>query len=229
MPPLTSCAFWDKLQLLRRQHDAHRNTQMRICVHSMVTRGVFLDDGSWHPIPYVDAHKTELPLQAQRFSNSSKTASFISQERIDLLLSWRNSGFAVHNQTTVYPSIPKPSQARLLSHASTGQPVSAALRCGTPRYSSMSPKRVTMSTMPKPNIPLDSWPARSSTSPTPNKHLVRFYGAYANRVRSEKSRNHSAVDEPEGTEEVPPQRRALRKRWAELVYRIYEVDPLTCP
>ncbi|HSF14259.1 MAG TPA: hypothetical protein VLK65_01750 [Vicinamibacteria bacterium] len=27
----------------------------------------------------------------------------ISQERIDLLLSWRNSGFSVHDRTTVYP------------------------------------------------------------------------------------------------------------------------------
>jgi hypothetical protein len=66
--------------------------------------------------------------------------------------------------------------------------------------------------------------------PEPNKHLVRFYGAYANRVRSETvASNHSVVDEPEGIEEAPPQRRAMRKRWAELVYRIYEVDPLTCP
>jgi len=28
----------------------------------------------------------------------------ITEERIDLLLSWRNSGFSVHNHTTVYPN-----------------------------------------------------------------------------------------------------------------------------
>jgi hypothetical protein len=26
----------------------------------VVTRGVFVDDTSWHPIPYVDIHKAEL-------------------------------------------------------------------------------------------------------------------------------------------------------------------------
>ncbi len=29
-------------------------------IHAIVTRGVFLDDGSWQPIPYVDSHKAEL-------------------------------------------------------------------------------------------------------------------------------------------------------------------------
>ncbi len=29
-------------------------------IHAIVTRGVFLGDGSWQPIPYVDSHKAEL-------------------------------------------------------------------------------------------------------------------------------------------------------------------------
>ena len=61
--------------------------------------------------------------------------------------------------------------------------------------------------------------------PEHNKHLVRFYGAYANRVRSMSlGRGDSAKQEAE----TPPRPRVLRKRWAELIYRIYEVDPLTC-
>ena len=32
----------------------------------------------------------------------------------------------------------------------------------------------------------------------------------------------------ECTDEPSPPRRPLRKRWAELIYKIYEVDPLTC-
>ena len=85
--------------------------------------------------------------------------------------------------------------------------------------------------------------------PEPNKHLVRFYGVCANRVRSEKLRRDEAAED----EAIPP-RRVLRKRWAQLIdyrargphphahtlrrlracgcaegsYRIYEVDPLTC-
>ena len=62
--------------------------------------------------------------------------------------------------------------------------------------------------------------------PEPNKHLVHFYGAYAHRVRSTyRTKGRAASDD--ATDATPP-RRTLTKRWAELIYRIYEVDPLTC-
>ena len=60
--------------------------------------------------------------------------------------------------------------------------------------------------------------------PEPNKHLVLFYGAYANRVRQSYREHIRPDDEAKPT----PSRRAANKRWAELIYRIYEVDPLTC-
>jgi len=63
--------------------------------------------------------------------------------------------------------------------------------------------------------------------PEPNKHLVHFYGAYANRVRSSTPRVSDSADK-QGEDEPSPERRPLRKRWAELIYKIYEVDPLTC-
>ena len=56
--------------------------------------------------------------------------------------------------------------------------------------------------------------------------MIHFYGAYANRVRSTyRKEDTTASDETEAT----PSKRALSKRWAELIDRIYEVDPLTCP
>ena len=64
--------------------------------------------------------------------------------------------------------------------------------------------------------------------PEPNKHLVRFYGTYANRVRSEKLAHHDSAKDEDQIDEASLPRRALTKRWAELIYRIYEVDPLTC-
>ena len=63
--------------------------------------------------------------------------------------------------------------------------------------------------------------------PEPNKHLVRFYGAYANRVRANRrdDATHAGI---EPGDDSRPDRHPLRKRWAELIPRIYEVDPLTC-
>ena len=72
-------------------------------IHAIVTRGVFLDDASWQPVPYVDTHKAEL-LFRHKLLRLLRNKDLITQERIDLLLSWKNSGFGVHNHTTVYPN-----------------------------------------------------------------------------------------------------------------------------
>jgi hypothetical protein len=72
-------------------------------IHSITSRGVWRHDGEWIPVPYVDAHRAEL-LFRHRILRLLRDQGLISQERIDLLLSWRHSGFSVHNRTTVYPS-----------------------------------------------------------------------------------------------------------------------------
>jgi len=67
--------------------------------------------------------------------------------------------------------------------------------------------------------------------PEPNKHPVHFYGAYANRSRSSMPHGRDSEQnkgQGEGDEEPAPAKRAVRKRWAELIYKIYNVDPLTC-
>jgi len=72
--------------------------------------------------------------------------------------------------------------------------------------------------------------------PAPRRHLVRYYGAYSNAARgkrmkaatmAERPSPHQAPEEPA----IPdgPYRAALRRRWAELIRRVYDVDPLLCP
>ena len=72
--------------------------------------------------------------------------------------------------------------------------------------------------------------------PEPRRHLVRYYGAYSDaawgrRRRDEESgrpvrlRSAAAEDNAETGTEI----RALRRRWRQLIKRIYEVDPLICP
>ena len=71
----------------------------------------------------------------------------------------------------------------------------------------------------------------------PNKHQVmtRYYGWYANRARGIRRQAAAAdrasapiVPVPVAASEPLPLREA-RRRWAELLRRIYEVDPLACP
>ena len=76
--------------------------------------------------------------------------------------------------------------------------------------------------------------------PEPRRHVVRYYGAYSNVSRG-KRRRHDEVTigaAPRDIEHATlvqagrdhsPEGRALRRSWAQLIKRVYEVDPLVCP
>ena len=76
--------------------------------------------------------------------------------------------------------------------------------------------------------------------PEPRKHLIDNDGRYANAARATRGRDGAAAEagsqaatatatgslasEPDWAE-----RKAARKRWANLIRHIYDVDPLVCP
>jgi hypothetical protein len=76
--------------------------------------------------------------------------------------------------------------------------------------------------------------------PDPRRHLVHYYGAYSNVVRGKlKAQGQAQQSEPHasgpGAHSAPPPAcaspslAALRRGWAQLIRRVYEVDPLVCP
>jgi Putative transposase len=76
--------------------------------------------------------------------------------------------------------------------------------------------------------------------PDPRRHLVHYYGAYSNVVRGKlKARVQAQQTAPlvPGPGEVSqppvgptsPSPLALRRRWAQLIRSVFEVDPLVCP
>ena len=70
----------------------------------------------------------------------------------------------------------------------------------------------------------------ASHIPDKGQVLQRYYGWYANRTRGIR-RRAGAPEEPPAVEaeSVPPSLPEIRRRWAELLRRIFEVDPLRCP
>ena len=76
--------------------------------------------------------------------------------------------------------------------------------------------------------------------PEPRRHLVRYYGAFSNVSRGKRRRQAEATigAAPCDAGGAPMARadrnhsrdaRALRRSWAQLIKRVYEVDPLLCP
>ena len=152
-------------------------------IHAIVTRGVFLRNGSWQPIPYVDTHTAELVFR-HKVLRLLRDRELITQERIDLLLSWRHSGFSVHNHTTVYPS--DTEGLHKLACYLMRSPVNLSRLRYHPDsqlilYQSKSGHELDDDGVVD---PLEFLARVLIHIPQPNQHWVHFYGAYANRVRS---------------------------------------------
>ena len=64
-------------------------------VHALTTRGGWNAQGQWIPVPFIDPHAAEL-LFRHKILQLLKTQGLISNERIELLLSWKHTGFSAH-------------------------------------------------------------------------------------------------------------------------------------
>ena len=65
-------------------------------IHALATRGGWNARGQWIPVPYIDAHQAELLFRHKVFK-LLKNDGLLSDERIELLMSWRHTGFSVDN------------------------------------------------------------------------------------------------------------------------------------
>src|SRR5512134_481249 len=70
--------------------------------HALCSRGGWTGSGEWIPLPYVDERAAET-LFGYKVLALLRRRGLLSQERIDLLNSWRRSGFFVHNRVFVRP------------------------------------------------------------------------------------------------------------------------------
>jgi hypothetical protein len=80
--------------------------------------------------------------------------------------------------------------------------------------------------------PLDFLAEVTQHIPNTGEHTIRYYGWYSNKSRGMRAKqaavkNIEAVVDDE--EEDTPFRKVCRSRWAALIKKVYEVDPLKCP
>jgi hypothetical protein len=209
-------------------------------VHALVSRGGWARDGEWVGVPYVDEHAAEL-LFRHKVLRLLQDEGLLSEERTELLLSWRHTGFSVHTRVRVEPEdtqalerlaryiLRPPISLERMQWDGRGE-VSYRRKTGHDGAGSCAAAYEALD-------PLDFLARVIMHIPEPRRHLVRYYGAYSNAARGRRRREVEARgeasrgDEPgvSGANDRDPDARTLRRRWASLIKRVYEVDPLVCP
>jgi Putative transposase/Transposase zinc-binding domain len=208
-------------------------------VHALVTRGGWTASGQWVGVPYVDPSAAE-QLFRHKVIRLLQRADLLDEDRTRLLLSWQHSGFSVHNAVTVPAGDGHALEA--LARYCLRNPVSLARLQWTPGSA-------TAAYLPRPGHhdekaetldALDFLARLLAHVPDPRRHTVHYYGAYSNVVRGKlKARRQAQHTEPlaPGPGEaappppasVSPSLAALRRGWAQLLRRVYEIEPLVCP
>jgi hypothetical protein len=64
--------------------------------------------------------------------------------------------------------------------------------------------------------------------PQPNQHSILYYGLYARRTRKPTGNKRQHTTDDEDNELDKAQRKTLRRRWANLIRRVFKTDPLIC-
>lgn len=197
-------------------------------VHALVSRGGWDRAGTWVPVPCVDAKAAEL-LFRHKVIASLRDEELLTEERIELLLSWQNTGFSVHNSVTVGSK--DAAGTERLARYLLRPPLSLERMSwggeGSVLYRHKARDRFGGSQSPF--DAMDFLARLLMHIPSPKLHTVRYYGEYSSVARARRRAGDVGRSDSSSVElPTTAERRRLRRAWAQMIRRIYEVDPLTC-
>jgi len=204
-------------------------------VHALVPRGGWAPDGSWVPVPFVDERSAEL-LFRRKVLDLLKHEGLLSQEREQLLLSWRHqTGFSADASVKVEPE--DSAAMKRLARYILRPPVSLERLHWEEGSDQVAYTRKARNGRPGATERIDAldFLARLiAFIPEPRQHTVFYYGWLSNVSRGRRKNGRDpelATHQPNDDIDrlLPAQRQARRRAWARLIKLVYEVSPLTCP
>jgi hypothetical protein len=149
----------------------------------------------------------------------------ITQELVDMLMTWRHSGFNVFSGPRIQPGEEEAMEnlARYIIRASFSQErMTYFPEVSKVVYRSKDGKEEKIFES------LEWLAAMCSHVPNKGEQMVRYYGHYSNVSRGKRKKQDQddlipSILESDGLS------KEYRKNWARLIQKIYEADPLTCP
>ncbi len=194
-------------------------------IHAIVSDGLFRETGTFYVMPDVDLKPLEDIFRASVFK-MLKDEGKIDEDTISKLMSWRHSGFSVHNGPRAARDDEKGKEAisqYIIRNSFSLEKLTYREKTNTVIYQSkMTPGKN------KGNLqiytPGEFIAAITQHIPEKSFQMVRYYGLYSNKSRG--VRKKQGIPKPgEPLEQIPDNLvPAGCKRG-----KIYEVGPLCCP
>ncbi|MFN0181270.1 MAG: transposase, partial [Gemmatimonadales bacterium] len=205
-------------------------------LHLVVTDGGFRPDGTFVRWPGWPGHDTAPLTEAFRRAvlRLFVRRGLFEEDQAAGMLQWPHSGFHVHAGVGV-PEDERAFALRLARYCARN-PVALERLTYDPgvdqvTYRSDKTEGPTAGTVTV--DPLEFLARVVTHIPNPGQVMQRYYVLYASRTRGARRPPGRAAAGPAAAspvvEPVAWSLRAARARWAELLRRLFEVDPLTCP
>jgi hypothetical protein len=211
-------------------------------IHALVSEGLFARGGDFVALERFPTSAIEARFRGLLLMRLVR-AERLSEAFMERLLSWEHSGFSVHAGEAIEPTDTAATErvGRYLVRAPVAPSKVHPQKDG--RIKLLTPRDPATGEEARTFDPLDWVHAVTTQIPDARQHMVRYYGAYANRARRlyrpeleppEPEPEEQAGGKPEAEarpdeDEQDSWIRTRRRSWARLIARIYEVDPLVCP
>ena len=201
--------------------------------HAICSDGVFDPEANFHPVAKMDSESGMIIFREKIF-RMLKANNRISDKLINKLRQWRYSGFSVYNEGVVEEDKPKQLEklAQYIVH-----PTFFASKL---KYNQDTASVIYKSKMhlgKKRNFEvldvIEFLHRVCLHIPDPYESLIRYYGFYGNAARGKRKKSGLENEDTENIKidiiDDAPSKKSCRKSWSQLVYKVWEVDPLICP
>jgi len=159
----------------------------------------------------------------RRFFDFYNNTTFFPTNASKFSVRWRRSGFSIDNDVYLYPSDTQALET--LSRTIVRCPVSLQRLHYDKKSNYVLYQPKSRNRKAELLDPLDFLARVLIHIPQPRQHSILYYGHYARRTRKHSANKRTTDDDNELN---TAHRKSLRRRWANLIRRVFKTDPLIC-
>jgi hypothetical protein len=202
-------------------------------VHLLVSWGLFRRDGSFRPVEGIPDPETVAQVFRHRVLRMLQEEGAIAEGVVRNLLAWPHTGFGTHVNRAIPANATTPG---IVARYMTRPPITPEWMLGEAsqawviyRSDEIHPRHHARFRVFN---PLDFLAEVSAHLPDAREKTTLFYGWYSNRTRGYRKQHEllggirTVEPAPDGDARGPLE---LRRSWARLIRKVYEVDPLLFP